>query len=157
MRRATITNYQILPTTQEHIEELSLTMRDDDIAEMKALSNMSPLEAIQHLFDKSIECRTGLADDKVMCVFGINGISLVSDAGMPFMLSSTELGPHWRIFARGSKEVVSDWLSRYTPLVSCVDIRYTKSIRWLKWVGFKIHSTVKLGVDGQEFHIIKKV
>ena len=37
-------------------------------------------------------------------------------------------------------------------LINYTDARYTKALRWLRWLGFHMHEAVPYGVNGELFH-----
>ena len=62
--------YQIVRTTQKHIDELATTMRQVDIDEVWASNHLSPKASLNGSYSMTPDTYTGLVDDQVMCVFG---------------------------------------------------------------------------------------
>ena len=144
--------YQIVPTTLEHIAELSRTMRDDDVREIWASSHHSPKTALMLGFHGTDKPYTGLADDEVICIFGIGQRSFVSDWVQPWLLGSISLPKHAKMFLRLNKSMLEMLRSRHPRLRNYVDARNKTAIRWVRWLGFEIKEAVPYGPDGVLFH-----
>jgi len=144
--------YEIVPATAEHILELAQTMRKADVDEVWAAAHRTPLEALQVSVACSSETFAGLADGRVICVFGVASATLLSVMGIPWMLGSEELPKHARAFLRRNKSYIRWLKSEYKLLANYVDSRHTDAIRWLKWLGFKLDPALPFGPDQVPFH-----
>ena len=71
--------YEIVEVEYWHINELMLNMSEADRTEVWRSSGKSPGEALGSGIEHSPYIRTGLADNKVVCIWGV---------GMPVMLSA---------------------------------------------------------------------
>ena len=140
-----MTKYEIVPATYQHAFELSTAMREEDRSEVLSLGGMTPWEALESSLDASVEAWAGLADGRVLCIFGVAPLSILGNGLIPWMLSSTELPKHARQFARVSKGVVAIWKEKYPRLENLVDARYSTAVRWLKWLGFNVHPAEAIG------------
>ena len=143
--------YKVISTTEEHILELSQTMRKDDIAEVWAGWHKTPLEALRISAEYTKQSWTGLADDRVVCMFGIAQPSILSYVGAPWLLGSEELPKHFRTFLRGNKIYIKAIKKEFELLENYVDTRNTTAIRWLKWLGFELSSPEPYGVERRTF------
>ncbi len=151
----TRTRYQVVPATEAHAEEMALVMRQADVDEVWAASHYEPLEALLASLRVSPDPWTGLADDRVVCMYGVGQLTLLSDWGSPWLLTSQELPDHARAFLRRNKLYLAEIRSKYRLLLNFVDARNTMSIRWLKWLGFDIAPTQSLGPENLPFHPFK--
>lgn len=131
--------YITMPSTLEHIEILAPNLSQADIDELIASSGRSPLQALMLGYNRGAECRTWLADDKPLAMFGIIYKTLISDDVIPWMLGSEELRKHARGFLSSSTATIKGWSEKYTYLENYVDIRHKRAVRWLSWLGFTIH------------------
>lgn len=143
---------QIVPTTKEHILELAETMRQADIDEIWASSHKTPLSALTDSVALSPEPFTGLMDGKVVCIFGVYQLSILDDAGVPWLLGSDLVKKASYTFLRVNKVYVEEIKKRYNVLENYVDCRNKEAITWLKWLGFKLEDPVPYGADQLPFH-----
>lgn len=150
----TTPKYEIVEATAEHAAALASTMRQEDRTEVWAAAGHTPAQALQNALAASAEAWTGLADGKVLCMFGVAKLSILGDMASPWMLSSEELPRHARAFLRVSRVVVARWRERYPHLVNFTDSRYKTAVRWLSWLGFTIHPAEPFGPDRVPFHRI---
>ena len=144
--------YEVIDTTDEHIEELAETMSQADVDEVWASSHRSPLESLLFSSTLSADPTTGLADGEVMCIFGVSPISIISGSGSPWLLGSDLIREHFRIFLRGNKEWMKIQQGKWDTLSNHVDARHTLAIRWLKWLEFDFDEAKPHGPDKMPFH-----
>jgi len=144
--------YELVDTTDEHIEELAETMSQADVDEVWASSHRSPLESLLLSSTLSADTTTGLADGEVMCIFGVSPISIISGSGSPWLLGSDLIREHFRIFLRGNKEWMKIQQEKWDTLSNHVDARHTLAIRWLKWLEFDFDEAKPHGPDKMPFH-----
>lgn len=144
--------YKIVTTTQDHMEELSHTMRAPDVRECWAANHYAPLDALKHSLYHTERPRTSLYNGRVICIWGVGKVSFLSKEGLPWMLTSDLVDQHYREFLRRGSKYLVDMQKEAIVLINMVDVRNKKSIRWLKWLGFNIHDPVPFGPDGMLFH-----
>ncbi len=147
-----MTNYKIVPTTEDHMIELSNTMRPADVQECWAANHYTPYEALKHSLNYTNRPLTGLYNGRVMCIWGVGRVSYLSKEGIPWMLTSDLVDVHYREFLRSSARYMIEINKEAIILVNMVDTRNRKSIRWLKWLGFTVHDPVPFGPDKMLFH-----
>jgi hypothetical protein len=147
-----MTDYQVVETTAAHVAELAQTMCDADVAEAWAAAHMMPLEALEASVAGSRDTLTGLADGKVLCIFGVGQLHALAFVGYPWMLGSVELPKHTAAFIRGSRGWFREITKIYPYLENYVDIRNHRAIRWLKWMGFQVDAPIPHGPDRMPFH-----
>jgi len=151
-----MTDYRIVPATIEHIERVAAHMRKSDRDEVFAAGAVTALEALRHSFDCSDESWAGLADGEPICIFGVAPRSMITGTGVPWLLGTPEIEKHALPFLRRSRRVMSEWRSRFELLENHVDARNTKSIQWLRWLGFTIHDAIPYGPFNLPFHPFEK-
>lgn len=144
--------YEVVPTNLAHMAELSLTMSSVDQREIWAAGHVKPWDAVFLGKMSSRDTKTFLADDQVMCIYGIGAGQSLSWHGVPWMLSTENLWKHGLHFARGSVAWMKDAKARYIELVNYVDARNTRASRWLSWLGFTIEEAQPYGPDDTLFH-----
>ena len=144
--------YKIVPTTEDHMIELSHTMRPADVRECWAANHYAPYDALKHSLYYTKRPFTGLYNGRVMCIWGVGKISYLSKEGIPWMLTSDLVDKHYREFLRQGPKLVENIKKEAVVLINMVDTRNRKSIKWLKWLGFTIHDPVPFGPDKMLFH-----
>jgi hypothetical protein len=119
-------------------EDLAMSLRQDDLAELKAASAFpSALESLKHCVMASDCCYVAreLEGDKVICLFGYN--KRTEEYGSIWLLGSDLLKKHRKDFMKASKV----WLGifqRVTPAIgNAVYAKNTLHIAWLRRLGFK--------------------
>jgi len=150
-----MTQYSLEPATMAHAEELALNMRQADIGEVWRAAHVKPLEAIQKSMVASRDTNTGLADGRVMCMFGVAPQTALAATGMMWLLGHNDLPKHSRILLRGGKEYVRQMLREYATLIAAGDSRNVVALRWLQWLGFDLGPAVPFGPDQTPFYLAK--
>jgi hypothetical protein len=145
-------HYEVVNTTAEHVAQLAVTMCDEDVNECWAAGHLSPQEALEMSVAMSRDTLTGMADGKVVCIFGVGQWSALAFAGSPWFLGTAELPKHAKVFLRGSQHWFEEIKKMYPYLENYVDIRHHRAIRWLKWLGFQVDAPIPHGPDRMPFH-----
>jgi len=128
-------------------------MRQADRDEVMASSGSSPREALEFSLAKSSEAYTVMIGGRPEVMFGVGDLNILAGVGAPWLLGTDAVEDHAREFLRGSIEWRNQLLSRYPTLRNFVDARNTASVRWLRWLGFKLFDPVEMG--GHEFHLFE--
>lgn len=144
--------YGIIPMEGAHALQLAANMRSADVAEVWASTHLSPAEALSRAMRYTKRPMVGVADDTVLCGFGVGSRSPFSVVGVPWMLSAHAIEDHAVAFLRGSIGVVESWRRAFPVLENYVDARNTLAIRWLRWLGFVLDAPKPYGPDGKLFH-----
>ncbi len=144
--------YKIVSTTQDHMEELSHTMRLADVRECWAANHYAPYDALKHSLYHTMNPRTALYNGNVICIWGVGKLSYLSKEGIPWMLTSHLVDEHYRKFLKEGPRLVKDMQKEAVILTNMIDARNKKSIRWIKWLGFIVHDPVPFGPDRMLFH-----
>lgn len=153
-------------------EELmySFKLRESDYAELEAYSGNNPYHT---MLDSIHACKDPccIVDDagKIICVFGINdymyfdvGLNKVvkTKLGIPWLLASEKFTKHALYIARHAKKVFRETFKKHIGLFNFVDSRNTKSIRFLKALGFTVEFDFKMPfaddkVNFYMFHMLR--
>jgi len=147
-----VTLYETVPATDDHIEELALTMCQEDVDECWAAMHYIPREALVRAVKVSQEPITGLVDGEVACIFGVGVTSNLTGWGSPWMLASSLLRDHPRAFLSKNKIWMEYQQARWSRLENFVDARHHVAVRWLEWMGFDLDEPAPYGLDGMDFH-----
>ncbi len=144
--------YEIVPATEAHAVALAKVMAEADKQEVWAMGHSTPIQALQRALKVSRDAKTGLADGREVCMFGVVPPSLLSNIGVPWLLTAVELPQHGTKFLRESRATFDGWRREYEVLANYVDARHKTAIRWLDWLGFTIDVAEPFGVEKLPFH-----
>lgn len=144
-------SYQMVTATHDHLCELCPKVRQADIEEFAACDRTVE-EVLKDGLQLSTYTWAGLRDGSVVCVFGVASPSVLSGKGVPWMVGSPEIDRCAYAFLQRSRIVIQHMLSLYDHLENYVDVRNTRAIRWLRWLGFEIHPPEPHGPNGMLFH-----
>lgn len=130
-------SYAIVPATAEHAAELARVMRDQDKLECLAFG-FGPREGILHSMSVARDAWTGLADGRVICMWGSTPPTTLSDQAEPWLLTAHEMPKHAKTFLKMNRAYV-EWLKgQYSYLSGWVHERNRVSQNWLRWLGFAV-------------------
>jgi hypothetical protein len=129
-------------------------MRQADIAEIKANSNGTPLNALNNGFTCSLPCFTIIKQPDIpVGMFGTVPMSPAAPrTGMIWMLGTDELWDIRFVFLRESKYWLNQMSKGYDFVYNVIDKRNELHLKWLEWLGFKfIREIPEYGVEGRPF------
>lgn len=146
-----VVKYDVRPATEEDVVYLSPRLRDVDRLEIKFISGNSAEKSILFGFQYSDKCLVGTANDEPICIFGVKNYSSLSDRGIIWMLGTAEVSNHSIRFLRECKSQLNFMISDMRYLENWVYCENKVTIRWLKWLGFKVESPKPVGLNGELF------
>lgn len=126
-----------LPTEQD-ILTLAAGMRHGDIAELEAVCDLSPLQAIR----ESVHCAdpeflfAAHADGRLMAIGGATPIGVSGEQAAPWLLATSELTGYSKTLTRMARQGLALMLDKYALLANVIDARQLSTIRWLEALGF---------------------
>ncbi|WP_208539341.1 hypothetical protein [Algihabitans albus] len=132
--------------------ELAPRLRPADRREVMASHGHRPLQALIQSLRHSDLAWAGLIDGEVLALWGAGTTALLGRQGAPWLLAGRGLERHKRSFLRLSRENLARLQARYDYLENWVDARNTRSIRWLRWLGFTLEPAAPHGRFGRPFH-----
>lgn len=92
------------------------------------------------------------ASDKMICIFGVVPLSIVTGRGMPWLLGTDEMERHPGAVMRISSRYIRGMAATFSHLSNHVDARNTRSVKWLRRLGFTVHEPEPFGPYGAPFH-----
>lgn len=141
------------PLTDADVLEMSEKMRPMDVFEFEQMSpDVSVLNVLKHLKNKSVRARCGRVDGELVAVYGVLAPTLLSHEGNPWMAatSAVERSDIRRIFLEHTMHEVA-WLAEgFDALWNVCSVDNKIAIRWLKWIGFQFEDTI-VDVRGHPF------
>lgn len=126
----------VVEAKPEHIEPVASAMREADIMEIWAASKSRPVASLKHCMAISDYMKTIIVDGKPAGMFGTTPMSKLSGRGAVWMLGTPDIDRISKTFLRQSRKYVDEMLAPYRIIENYVDARNTRSILWLKWLGF---------------------
>lgn len=144
---------RIRPVQPGDVEAVVKNMRTADRDEVDALVGFDQCEkAMRDGLNESVMAWAGHVGEEVAFVFGCSAASLLGDEGVPWLIGTPLIEQHQRAFIKLSHIYIAKMLESFPILVNIVDARNTKSISWLKKMGFTILPAQRAGVAGLPFH-----
>lgn len=144
------------PDCTPHIGALAANMRLLDAQECWALG-MSPETTLRASVEQSVESWVALDGNRPIAMWGLTTASFVGRTATPWLLTGIGIERHKKAFLRETKWWIENRASAMYPhLVNIVDARYEQSLRWLRWLGFKIHDPRPFGPDGVMFCTVER-
>ncbi|WP_347989920.1 hypothetical protein [Methylomonas sp. AM2-LC] len=115
---------------------LAENLRQADIAELAAVTDLLPCEAVIASVQASDPrfLRAWLADDELLCICGCSPVTVAQAA--PWLLATDLLDKHLLRLTREARQGVQDMRSVYPHLTNVIDVKQVKIMRWLQLLGF---------------------
>ena len=127
---------EIVSMGRHHMDELVYEMREKDRREQIALG-VSPAEAVEQTWLRTLIARTALVDGKVAACWGVGGCSL-GGVGTPWLLTTKACERVPFEMARRAKSEVRNWLRIFGRLENIVDASYEEACRFVGIIGFNL-------------------
>lgn len=147
-----MTRLSVVPATEEHARQLALTMRQEDIEEVRASHALEPLEALLTGLSASEHTSAILDGDMVVAVFGVANVESFDTV---WLLTGERVYRAPLSFIRVCQRELKRLLEQWPVLVNGIDARYSRALRWAQWLGFEVFPAIPYGVAGQPFHPIR--
>lgn len=135
-----------------HAHYIGFHCRKEDAAEAFAIAGIDAEQAAARSFEASAEAWAWVRAWVPGAIWGVALESVIGGVAVPWLATTRLVDQHPIEFARGSRKVLADIRTRYPVLENYVDARYTKCVRWLRWLGFEIHPAEPYGQAGLPFH-----
>jgi hypothetical protein len=141
------------PAQYRDVLSMALRLRDEDKAELRAASGMTPLSALEHSFAATVLPHVGVDEgDQPVCMGGVVPFPGCPLRGAVWAVATTDVERHRVSFLRRSIPWVKRWQEQFPILTNCVDERNRVHIEWLRWLGFTfIHRHPEYGVERLPF------
>jgi hypothetical protein len=137
--------YTVVHATAAHAEELAPNLRDGDVAGIWAEQGLDALGSLLAQIAKPSEPMAGLADGKVMVLFGVETAAVMSDGGLVWMAAHRDLPKHSRAFLRACRSYIGHLRENYARIEVIVADDNKLSVRWREWLGFEWYEPVSFG------------
>ncbi len=137
--------------TDADIDFLIENIREADAIEIKAICGKTVREAVRETPDIYNNAWAWEADQKIMCIFGVNPLLDKLGEGVVWLLGSKFFDNNRMVFACVSKAVFRDTIKDFKHIFNCVHSENVRSIRWLKWLGFAVDEAKPVEINGARF------
>lgn len=127
-------------------------LRAPDALEVRRSSGLE----VEEVLRRSVESSDGRAeiclfDGEPAAIFGVSRAGLISNVGVPWLLTAAPVERHPVAFLKIAKSVIEAWSREYPVLLQMVDAEYLGAQRLLSILGFEIHAPVPYGAFGFPF------
>lgn len=143
---------EVRSATENDGRWLATRLRKADLREIWSAYGMDGETGFWAAFNNSEEVYSVVYKNEVVAIFGVCILSYLSNQGGIWMLATDQLDTIGISFARHTRTIIQEFLTRYSSLVNWVDSRNTQSIAWLRINGFEIKEACPYGVFGELFH-----
>lgn len=138
--------YIIVESIPEHISEMSIRLRDGDLAEVEA-TGLEPRTLLWRSYRNSQFRRTVFVDDEIAAMAGLSG-AMLSMRATPWLLTTKAVERLPVAFIKEGRRYVQEMLEIHPHLSGYVLSSYTKAIRLLHLLGFSLTAEFPMGING---------
>jgi len=142
---------EVVRYSHEHTAPLIAGLREIDRRELYMLTRLQAADALAITLMGSVAAWCAHEDGRVICAFGINRRSTLSNVGVPWLVGTDLVETHARRFARQSRDYL-DRFSRVFPQMENFCLEENRvTVRWLKWLGFDMDDPQPMGFSRAPF------
>lgn len=132
-----IKDFTIRPSVTNDMHALSCHLREDDTHELLLSNYGSPINGLTDSYNNSKICLSLIsADGKVQAMAGV-GWTANPRVGLAWLLSSDYIYSMPRTFLEFCRPGIRSFMQGHDVLYNNVHDANTKSMKWLKWLGFE--------------------
>ena len=124
--------------THRDIIDYLMDVRDIEINELMATSNLSLFDAITESIEYSDFSYSARFNGKLLALMGVNR------DGKIWMVGTTQINNHKKIWIQQAKILIPLFLNFYSLLYNVVDVNNKSTIRFLKCLGFQFSQPIEL-------------
>lgn len=147
---------ELREATLHDVVELALNLREADRQELWAVGHDDPVKPILEGVLHSDWSKAALVDGEVVCIFGLaNQRTVLTAAGIPWMLGTPLVAQHARVFMQMSRAYIAQMLREYDQLFNVVHAPNHLAKGWLRRMGFQLEPARPLGPHGELFHVFR--
>lgn len=123
------------------VEALCEHVREADRREVEA-THGSVHNAIMDSIARSDFALAAYMGDEILGICGCVPVNLCASIGNPWWISAEAVERYPKTFVRASRMIIDMFHQQYDHLQNFVDMRYIKSLNWLRIIGFRIDHNV---------------
>lgn len=125
---------EVRDCTLDDLRIIAENLRDQDAVEMSFLSKEHIVDAVVESYESSKLSLGIFIDGKPAGVFGLGEVT--PEIGAPWMLGTELLVKHSRPWLQAAPTMCNTFLAQYPTLINMIHKKNTRSIKWLKKLGF---------------------
>lgn len=146
--------YAFTCPTKDDIAHIAANLRESDRAEGFAqMGRDRPLDALKFSLAGSADAVVAIAAwGEPVALIGVATVSVLYGVGCPWMVATDRVESYRRAFIQCGRIYTCAMLEQYSRLTNHVDARNTRSIAWLRHLGYRIHPAAPYGALGLPFH-----
>lgn len=130
---------QIVPVTPDALSAFLAVMGEAERADLETVGGVAMLEQAA---GASVHTFAGIVDGKPVFV---GGVIAEDEVGRVWMLGAPGIAKAKKFYLRETRRQVALMLELFVCLRTGVAAEYTKSLRWLRWLGFVAGRPVTYG------------
>lgn len=139
---------EIVPATRAHAEAIEL--RPGDAREIAVLG-LTMAEAWDISTARALWMNAYMIDGEVAALVGLSVNSLLGGWASPWLVTGVPVDGHKKIFLRETRKGVERMRAQFARLSNYVHVDYHETVRWLRWLDFKIGKPQPMGPLGAMF------
>jgi hypothetical protein len=139
----------IRDATQADVDHVATHLRAADVVELRAAGHADPAERVRQGWKAADWTKAVLVDGVPAILYGV-APTTIKGCGSPWMLATNGIYAIKQEFILGSVVEVDRMRQAYRVLINMIHHKNAVSLRWLKWLGFKINPE-PTGPGGQFF------
>lgn len=143
---------ELSAASPEDVFAMGDKIRVADRLECWAAGHIWAEEAIMRGLASSTRAWTARADGVILSILGVEPVSALTGLGRPWMIGTDSLETYAVAAIRESRPALAIMHQLFPRLENWVDARNLKSIRWLRWLGFKVYTPKPWGIEQMPFH-----
>jgi hypothetical protein len=140
---------------KEDVDFVIRNIREADKRELEDVSGLNYKDTLKEIYLISENAWTGLVDDEVVAIFGVQMVSYLTGRGVPWLISTKGVEKYSITFLRHSKPVLKKITGHCRQLVNFVDDRNKLAKLWLQWLGFVLDDPIPYGAKSLPFRPFK--
>lgn len=137
--------------SQHDVDAFAGRLRPDDAAEVEAFG-VSQRDGLRTSLDASLSAWAAYDDGEPVAIWGVAAADIMGGVGRPWLLTTGAVERNKRAFMVTSRNLWRLMRPLFPRWENWVDARYSRSLRWLTWLGFTIGEAQPIGPHGQLFH-----
>lgn len=128
---------EIVAGTLAHVHQILDNLRPADVVEL-TVSSQDPAAAVLEGWHQSNYRRVFVVDGEPVVVYGVCPSPFADDEGVPWMVATPAIESVPRGFLLASRSEIDRMRAGYAELRNATHQDNHTSIRWLRWLGFRI-------------------
>jgi hypothetical protein len=141
---------QVLETKAQHVRDIALRMRLEEGIERVGLDKE---KIIRGAVKDASYTFTAMIDNEPACMWGIYQQTMLSDTAYMWLITTPLIEKHQFVFARRSQIYLQGLKQHFNVIQGHVDARFSRSIRWLRWLGFRVYPDMNDGTFRRPFEL----